>query len=92
MLQAFINLLSGHPSKLPAPIAGYLNHIGDAQRAMLNQVLSCSAIGSEQKILDETRAFIARTQADELMITSQKFDHDARLKSYEITAKIYDSL
>ena len=31
-------------------------------------------------------AFVDRTGADELMVTSQIFDHDARLRSYEITA------
>ena len=33
------------------------------------------------------RAFIERTGADELMITSQIFDHAARLRSYEIAAQ-----
>lgn len=92
MQQAFINLRSGRPTKLPPPIDGFMNHIGGAERAMLNQVLSCSAIGSEQKILDEIKAFIAKTEADELMITSQIFDHATRVKSYEITARIYDRL
>jgi hypothetical protein len=32
---------------------------------------------------------VARTGADELMITSQVFDHAARLRSYEITADIH---
>jgi hypothetical protein len=31
--------------------------------------------------------FVARTGADELMITSQIFDHEARLRSYEIVAE-----
>jgi hypothetical protein len=31
---------------------------------------------------------VARTGADELMITSQIFEHAARLRSYEITAQI----
>jgi hypothetical protein len=35
------------------------------------------------------QAFIARTGADELMITSQIFDHTQRLRSYEITADIH---
>ena len=34
----------------------------------------------------EVEAFVARTGADELMITSQIFDHRARLKSYELLA------
>ncbi len=92
MQQAFINLRSGNPSKLPPPITDYWKQIGGAERALLNQVLSCSAIGSEDKILDEIKAFIAKTEADELMITSQIFDHAARLHSYEITAKVYDRL
>ena len=33
------------------------------------------------------QAFIERTGADELMITSQIFDHAARLRSFEIAAE-----
>lgn len=92
MQQAFINMRSGHPSKLQPPIADFWNLIGAPERALLNQVLSCSAIGAEEKVLEEMTAFIAETEADELMITSQIFDHKARLHSYEITAKIYNEL
>lgn len=92
MQQAFVNLRSGNPSTLPPPIEDYWNQIGGAERALLNQVLSCSAIGSEERILDEIKSFITKTKADELMITSQIFNHAARLRSYEITAKIYDPL
>ena len=38
-----------------------------------------------------SQAFIARTGADELMITSQIFDHAARLRSYELTASVRDA-
>ncbi|BCM24146.1 LLM class flavin-dependent oxidoreductase [Methyloradius palustris] len=88
MQQAFINLRTGRPSKLPPPISNFWNQIGGAERALLNQVLSCSAIGAKEKVLDEIAAFVNRTEADELMITSQIFDHAARLHSYEITAKV----
>jgi hypothetical protein len=37
-------------------------------------------------------AFIARTGADEIMVTSQIFDHAARLRSFEITAEARDEL
>jgi alkanesulfonate monooxygenase SsuD/methylene tetrahydromethanopterin reductase-like flavin-dependent oxidoreductase (luciferase family) len=55
---------------------------------MLDQVLSCSAIGAPETVARQLNAFIERTGADELMITSQIFDHAARLRSYEITAGI----
>ena len=87
MQQAFVNLRSGRPTQLPPPLADYWNKIGGAERALLNQVLSCSAIGSEDKVLAEMEEFLAKTGADELMITSQIFEHSARIKSYEITAK-----
>jgi alkanesulfonate monooxygenase SsuD/methylene tetrahydromethanopterin reductase-like flavin-dependent oxidoreductase (luciferase family) len=51
-------------------------------------VLSCSAIGSPETVERQLKAFIARTGADELMITSQIYDHAARLRSYEIAAAI----
>ena len=61
MQQAFINLSSGHPSKLPLPIANYWNSIGDGERTLLNQILSCTAIGAEEKILEEIKSFITKT-------------------------------
>ncbi len=53
---------------------------------MLRQALSCSAIGAPATVRAAITAFIARTGADELMITSQIHDHQARLRSYEIVA------
>jgi alkanesulfonate monooxygenase SsuD/methylene tetrahydromethanopterin reductase-like flavin-dependent oxidoreductase (luciferase family) len=69
-------------------VAGYLEQLDLPARAMLDQVLSCSAIGSPGTVAAQLKAFIERTGADELMITSQVFDHAARLRSYEITADI----
>ena len=53
---------------------------------MLEQFLSCSAIGAPSTVKAEVEAFVARTGADELMVTSQIHDHAARLRSYEILA------
>jgi len=87
MQQAFINLRSGRPAPLPPPIEGFAERIGPAEAALLGQVLSCSAIGTPGEVRATLRDFIARTQADELMITAQIFDHAARLRSYEIAAE-----
>jgi luciferase family oxidoreductase group 1 len=84
--QAFVNLRSGRPGRLPPPVAGYRDRVGPAENALLDSVLSCSAIGSPETVRAGLEAFIARTGADELMITSQVFDHEARLRCYEIIA------
>ncbi len=92
MQQAFVNLRSGRPAQLPAPVPGYYEHVGPAERALLDGVLACTAIGSPTVVRDKMAAFIERTGADELMITSQMFDHQHRRRSYELTAGVRASL
>ena len=88
MQQAFVNLRSGQPKKLPPPVEGYMSRIGPQERALLETVLPCAAIGSPDTVRASLLAFIERTGADELMLTSQIFDHAQRLRSYEITSEI----
>ncbi len=91
MQQAFVNLRIGRPGRLPPPVADYANHVAPQERAMLDSVLSCAAIGAAEAVRASLKAFIERTGADELMITSQIFDHAARLRSYEITAELFST-
>lgn len=85
--QAFVNLRTGTPGKLPRPLAGYADQLPVAARGMLDQVLSCSAIGGPEKVRGDTLAFIERTGADEIIVTAQIHDHAARKRSYEILAE-----
>jgi alkanesulfonate monooxygenase SsuD/methylene tetrahydromethanopterin reductase-like flavin-dependent oxidoreductase (luciferase family) len=88
LMQAFVALRSGNPGRLKPPLAGYADTLPLEFRAMLKSVLGSSAIGSPATVKARTEAFVERTGADELMITSQIFDHAARLRSYEITAEV----
>lgn len=89
MQQAFVNLRSGRPARLPPPLQGYAEQVGPAERAMLQNVMSCSAIGAPDMVRAAVLDFIARTGANELMITSQVFDHQARKRSYTLTANAF---
>jgi alkanesulfonate monooxygenase SsuD/methylene tetrahydromethanopterin reductase-like flavin-dependent oxidoreductase (luciferase family) len=60
------------------------------ERAMLDEALAQSVVGSPETVRRGLEAFILATSADEIMITSQIFDHEARLRSFEITAGIRD--
>lgn len=86
--QAFVNLRSGLPAKLPPPKADFLQSIGPQEHALLDSVRQSYAVGSIDTVRREMNAFIERTGADELMIAGQIFDQDARLRSYEITAEL----
>jgi luciferase family oxidoreductase group 1 len=87
MKQAFVNLRSGRPSRLKPPVRDYEKVLTDNEHTILDQVLSCAAIGSLETVRRELKAFIARTGADELMITSQIFNHAARVHSYKLAAE-----
>jgi luciferase family oxidoreductase group 1 len=89
MQQAFVNLRSGHPSQLPPPVQGYADRLAPPQRAILDQVLACTSIGTPEMVRADLRNFVKQTGADELMITSQVFDHVARLRSFEIAAEAF---
>jgi hypothetical protein len=39
-------------------------------------------------VQEDLREFVNRTGADELMLTSQIFDHGARIRSFEIAAQV----
>jgi luciferase family oxidoreductase group 1 len=87
MQQAFVNLRTGRPGQLPPPVEGYAEGLGPQERAILEQVLACSSIGTAETVAVDLRSFIERTGADELMITCQIFDHAARLRSFQIAAQ-----
>jgi luciferase family oxidoreductase group 1 len=84
--QAFINLRTGRPGKLPAPVEGYAERLDPSARAMIDQALSCSAVGGAATVRARLRSFVEQTGADELMVTSQIWDHKARVRSLEILA------
>ena len=84
--QAFLNLRRGQPAQLPPPVAGFADRMAPAERAMLDQALACSAVGAPETVRRGVEDFVSRTGADELIVTSQIYDHAARLRSYEILA------
>jgi luciferase family oxidoreductase group 1 len=90
--QAFVNLRSGRPGQLPPPDPSFDGKLPPPYRTMLSQSLACAVVGSRETVRQGLVDFIARTGADELMITAQIFDHQARRRSYEIVAEVCDEL
>ena len=86
--QAFVNLRTGRPGKLPAPKPGYYDTLEPAARAMLDQALSCSAVGSPETVRTRLSAFVEEHQPDEIIVTAQIWDHAARKRSYEVLAGV----
>ncbi|MET0366366.1 MAG: LLM class flavin-dependent oxidoreductase [Sphingobium sp.] len=92
MQQGFVALRTGQPGKVRPPVRGYYESLPPGAKAMLDDVLSVSSIGTTDKVADDLRALIRRTQADEIIVTSQIFDHAARKRSIAIAAEAFGTL
>lgn len=81
-VQAHLSLAQGVPIELPPP----LKSLSDLPPDWLAELplLRGSIIGSPATVQAKLRLLFEDTGADELMIHSMIFDHDARRRSYEI--------
>jgi luciferase family oxidoreductase group 1 len=86
--QAFLKLRQGRPGKLPPPLPDFGRSLHPMEQAMLRETLAHAVVGSPETVRQGLDAFVARTGADELMVTAQIFDHASRLRSFEITASM----
>lgn len=89
-LQAVVALRKGTPGKLPPPVEDFEGQLDAHDRAMVSQFTQCSAVGSPATVRREIEAFVEYTGANELMLVGQVYDHDARLRSFEIASECID--
>ncbi len=88
MQQMFLNLLRNKPGQLPPPVENLESFLTEHEKAALQQRLATSVVGSAETVRNKLQRFLDRTEADEMIINSQIFDHNARLHSYEIIAEV----
>jgi luciferase family oxidoreductase group 1 len=90
--QQFINLRRGEPGPVPPPVETLEGRWSEIERAGVEHALAYSIVGSRETVHKGLEAFIDATQADEIMVTAQIFDHAARLRSFELVAEARDAL
>jgi luciferase family oxidoreductase group 1 len=86
--QRFTNMLRNKRGQMTPPIDDIEEYWTPAEKYQVQQMLSCSFAGSRDTVKQALDAFIEKTGADELMVSGAIFDHDARLRSYEILGEI----
>jgi luciferase family oxidoreductase group 1 len=91
--QSFVKLRRGTPGKLAPPLDGDIGSwAAPVELAGLNHSLVYSFVGAPETVSRGVRSFLEMTQADELIVSGHIFDHAARLHSYELAARIRDTL
>ncbi|MBN9417756.1 MAG: LLM class flavin-dependent oxidoreductase [Candidatus Eremiobacteraeota bacterium] len=92
MQRQFINLRRGVPGKLQPPEKNLKLEASPAELAMADQALSCALVGSPDSVEASLKALLQRTQADELIFSAHIYDHQARLRAYQIAAEVRQRL
>lgn len=88
--QAFTDLHRGARGLQKPPIDDIDAYWTPAEKVSAGSMLTHSIVGSRETVRAGLERFVARTRADELMVVTSVFDHDARKRSYEILAELWD--
>jgi len=88
----FAALRAGMPGPLPRPVERLEDHLQPAWIAAAQSRFTVSAIGSEEMVKRQVADILERYQPEEIMVNAQIWDHDARLRSVGIAAKVLREL
>ncbi|RDI99877.1 LLM class flavin-dependent oxidoreductase [Dyella solisilvae] len=90
--QSFINLRRGRPGLIPPPIDNIENYWTPTEKFGVERALACAVVGDANTVRDGLAAFVARHRPDELMVTANVFDHEARCRSFAMVAEVRQQL
>lgn len=83
--QRIFGILTNQRGLLQPPVAGFMDALEPAARQAIRDFLAIAAIGGPGTVQRGLQAVIDATQPDELMVVSDFYTLDARLRSLEIT-------
>jgi len=86
MQQLFLSFIRNTRGALPAPVRNMDNVWTEQEKVALMQQLGSSIVGGPETVRAKLKQYIEATKADEIMVAAHIFDHQARLRSYEIIA------
>ncbi len=86
--QRFTDMMRNARGQMSPPIDDIEQYWTPAEKAQVMRMLSCAFVGSRDTVRRDLSRFIEQTGADEVMASGAIFDHDARLRSYEILGEI----
>jgi luciferase family oxidoreductase group 1 len=85
-IQMFLNLIRGVPGPLPPPTREI--KWSAEEREMVATKFGAAIFGSPETVATRLGSFLEETQADELIVVSNTFDFQARLRSYELLSNL----
>lgn len=88
LIRMFLNIFTGKREYLQPPVEMSSDLREIAANPAIHQMLKYTFAGSKETVKDMTADFLRQTGVDELMVVSSMYDHQDRLKSYEIFSEV----
>ncbi len=88
--QQFTRMVRGARGRLPPPVDDIESFWSPMEKAQASSMLACSFYGSPATIKAKLAPLIEATGADELMVAAAIWDHQARVRSFELLAQAMD--
>lgn len=82
----FLGIITGQRQLLQLPHERL--RLNEMEEAALAQMTAYSFIGGPGKVGSEIKSFLSSTQVDELMAVTYVYDHEARVRSYELLQQL----
>ncbi len=79
----------GRYQPIPSPEEAAVHSYSPTDRALIGQNRARLVVGTKDKVMAHLEPLIEATQADEVMITTMIYDHEARKHSYKLMAKAF---
>ena len=90
--QRHLKLLRREPIFVPAPVDSMHGLWSESERFLVESRLAVAAIGSPDTVQQKLARFLSQTNVDELIFTSDLYEHRDRLRSFEIAAEAMQTL
>ncbi|MEH6946877.1 LLM class flavin-dependent oxidoreductase [Bacillus sp. JJ634] len=86
--QQFLNLIRNTPGQLPPPVDSMENLWSEYEKSLVTKQLQNTIIGTHEEVKKRLEDLAQNTNADEIIIATTTYNHQARLRSFEIVAEV----
>jgi luciferase family oxidoreductase group 1 len=87
---AWVRMRSGNPGPLPSPEEALAYPYTPAERRLADAYRFMQVVGDPRSVRARIEELAEHTAADEVMVTTNVYDHPERLRSYKRLAEVFD--
>ncbi|MBQ0118090.1 MAG: LLM class flavin-dependent oxidoreductase [Flavobacterium sp.] len=90
MYQNFLNIVKNERKMMQPPVDSLEALMQEMHWPYVEDMTACSFVGSVETVLEDMKRFLAVTEVDEIMVTSQIYDQEKKQASIRMLKEVFD--